>query len=237
MDRPVIAAQYNGPDRSGNGGYVCGLMAAQLPSPGPHTSVLRLPPPLDTPLTWSTVDGTTSLLQEPDRLIGSSANGRFDGEPLDCPTTAQAESGLAAYRGFHGHPFDHCFTCGTARKPGDGLRLFTGPIDTSTVAAPWVPHDAFGADDGHISTPVMWAALDCPGGWAIDFVATPIVLGKMTAQVLRRPHVGENCLSVGRLLRVEGRKHFTNTALYSRGGELLGRAEQIWISIKVEDFR
>src|SRR5699024_3250293 len=41
-----IPARYNGPDTSGNGGWVSGLVARQLNSGGPATVMLKLPPPL-----------------------------------------------------------------------------------------------------------------------------------------------------------------------------------------------
>jgi hypothetical protein len=58
----------------------------------------------------------------------------------------------------------------------------------------------------------------------------------MTGQVLRRPRPGEDLLATGRLDETEGRKYLTSTALYTRDGELLGRAEQVWITIDVADF-
>lgn len=237
MEHSIIEAQFNGPDNSGNGGYVCGLIADQLPgAPGPRTSSLRKPPPLDLPLTWEVGEGAVSLVEPPDSVIGSAVPGEFAGAALPCPTPEQAQAGMDAYPGFHNHPFDRCFTCGTKRTPGDGLRLFTGPIGDSIVAAPWTAHENFGGTDGRINVPVMWAALDCPGGWAADFTRQPMVLGRMTADVSRLPLVGEPCLSVGGLQRTEGRKFFTNTALYTLDGELLGRAEQIWISIDLKNF-
>lgn len=233
----IIEKQFNGPDNSGNGGYVAGLIASQLPDNVPvRTSMLRMPPPLESPLDWSADDETVSLVQAPDAVIGTSTAGAFAGPVLDCPTVDEAATGLEAYPGFHHHPFDRCFTCGTQRAPGDGLRLFTGPIGDSKVAAPWTAHPDFGGTDGRISVPVMWAALDCPGGWAADFTHQPMVLGKMTAEVSRLPLVNEPCLSVGGIQRTEGRKFFTNTALYAAEGELLGRAEQIWIAIDLKDF-
>lgn len=237
VDQPIIAAQFNGPNHSGNGGYVSGLIAAQLPgAAGARTSSLRKPPPLDLQLSWHRSDGTVSLLEPPDTVIGSAEPGAFADDVLPCPAPDLAQGGMDAYPGYHQHPFDHCFTCGTQREEGDGLRLFTGPIDESTVAAPWTPHRNFGEPDGRLSVPIMWAALDCPGGWAADFNKQAIVLGRMTAEVFRLPRVGEPCLSVGGLQRVERRKFFTNTALYSVEGELLGRAEQIWISIDIKNF-
>ncbi|MEO6470280.1 MAG: hypothetical protein ABIR57_00535 [Aeromicrobium sp.] len=237
MKTITIDPRFNGPDHTGNGGYVCGLIAGQLKGPeSPRTASLRLPPPLGVPLIWDQGDGYATLLASPGVVVGTATPGTFKDEVLASPTLAQAQAGTEAYPGFHNHPFNHCFTCGTAREEGDGLRLFTGPISDSTVAAPWSPHEAFGEEDGSIGVPIMWAALDCPGGWAADFTLHPIVLGRMTAEIYRRPVVGEQCLSIGGLQRRDGRKFFTNTALYSLEGELLGRAEQIWISIDLADF-
>lgn len=238
MDTITIDARYNGPDHSGNGGYVCGLIAGQVKDgDGPHTASLRLPPPLGQPLRWDRGDGFATLLESPGVVVGSATPGVFTGDVLASPTLEQAEAGMAAYPGFHNHPFDSCFTCGTQRTEGDGLRLFTGPIASDRVAAAWTIHPDFASDDGRISPPVMWAALDCPGGWAADFTQNPIVLGRMTAQIHDLPVAGETYISVGGLRRHEGRKFFTNTALYDLAGTLLGRAEQIWISINLADFR
>jgi hypothetical protein len=58
----------------------------------------------------------------------------------------------------------------------------------------------------------------------------------MTAQVFRRPKPGEELLATGRLDDHIGRKYLSSTALYSREGDLLGRAEQIWIEVEIADF-
>lgn len=238
MDSITIERKYNGPDHSGNGGYVSGLIAEQLAGGAVvRRSQLNVPPPLDVPLNWQSDDESVSLVDAAGAVVGTSSTGTFAEGPLDCPTAEQAAAGHAAYHGFIKHPFDRCFTCGTAREEGDGLRLFTGPINDTTVAAPWTPHAAFGGSDGRLSVPITWAALDCPGGWAADFSKTPIVLGRMTAEILTLPVAETPYISVGGLQRQDGRKYFTNTALYSLDGELLGRAEQIWIAIDLEKFR
>ena len=87
-----------------------------------------------------------------------------------------------------------------------------------------------------IDAPVMWAAMDCPGGWAADFTKNSIVLGRMTAEVTRRPVSGEPCIATGRLHEQVGRKFFTDTALYAEDGELLGHAEQVWVLIDLAAF-
>lgn len=232
----TIPAQFNGPEHSGNGGYVAGLLAHEVGTDVPVTSTLKLPPPLDVPLSWERDGDQVRLLTAGGAIVGEAAPGAFAREAPACPSVQQAEQGLANYPGFTHHPFDRCFTCGTDRGEGDGLRLFTGPIGGNRTAAPWTPHAAFGGTDGALDTPLTWAALDCPGGWAADFTAQTMVLGRMTAQVLRAPKVDENLLSVGELSAHEGRKFITDTALYTLDGELLGRAEQIWIQINLKNF-
>lgn len=233
----TISTQFNGPDRTGNGGYVAGLLAAERDADGPVTSMLRIPPPLGVPLTWENQDGATRLLTAGGAVVGDARRGEFLREPPACPTPDQAAEGLAAYPGFRHHPFSRCFTCGTDREEGDGLRLFTGPYGDGLTAAPWTPHDAFAGADGAIDTPTMWAALDCPGGWAADFTHNAIVLGMMTGLVHRRPRAGEACIAAGRLERHVGRKFLTDTALYTLDGELLGHAEQLWVEIDLASFR
>ena len=233
----TIPAQFNGPVRSGNGGYVCGLLGHEHGrTDGPITSTLREPPPLDTPLIWERDGEELRLVTAGGAIVGTAVPGQFAREPVPCPTVEQAEAGLAAYPGFAEHPFDHCFTCGTQRGEGEGLRLFADPYAEDTTATPWSPHPAFAQPDGALSVPVSWAALDCPGGWAANFAEHPMVLGRMTAEVLRRPRPGEDLLATGRLDDHTGRKFLTATALYTRDGELLGRAEQTWIEIAIADF-
>ena len=78
---------------------------------------------------------------------------------------------------------------------------------------------------------MVWAALDCPGGWTLDIVGRPAVLGRITAQVDALPRVGEPCVVMGRLLRRSGRKGFSATTVYDGDGRVLGRAESVWIEI------
>jgi len=236
----TIPAQFNGPDHSGNGGYVAGLIARET-GPGPVTATLRIPPPLDVALSWEhDASGDTSavrLLTAGGAVVGEAIPGSFVRDVPATPSVAEATEGLAAYRGFAHHPFDRCFTCGTARGDGDGLRLFTGPTGDDRVAGTWTPHDAFGDAGGELDVPTTWAALDCPGGWAADFTQQTMVLGRMTAEVVRAPRAGEPLLSVGELEIRDGRKFSTSTALFTVDGELLGRAEQTWIQIDPETFR
>lgn len=234
----TIPAQFNGPEHSGNGGYVAGLLATEVGA-GPVTSTLRVPPPLDVPLSWEhdTESQEVRLLTAGGAVVGSAAPGTFAREAPVMPTSAEADRGLAHYPGFDHHPFDRCFTCGTARAEGDGLRIFSGPIGDGRTAAAWTPHPAFGGPDGLLDVPTAWAALDCPGGWAADFTQQVMVLGRMTAEVLRPPRAGEPHVVTGVLRGRDGRKFTTDTALHTADGELIGRSEQTWIQIEQVPLR
>ena len=236
----MIPAQFNGPLKSGNGGWVCGLLAEEWvrrheadPLGSTVTSTLLQPPPLETTLTWEEDDAAAELrlLTAGGAVIGTATPGVFTDDPPPIVSPADAAAGAAAYPGYTHHPFDHCFTCGTRREPGDGLCLFTGPIGEGRSAAPWHVHEAFADETGHVSVPIAWAGLDCPGAWAAGFGETPWLLGRMTAEVIRLPEANETLLATGWLRNKDGRKQFTSTALYTEDGSLVGRSEQIWIAV------
>ena len=111
-------------------------------------------------------------------VIGAGAIGMafvLELELPNCPTLAQAEHAAAAFPGFKSHLFPRCFVCGPAREAGDGLRIFSSPLQGQTLhAAPWVPHESLADDRGDVATEFLWAALDCPSGFAV----LPVVLRK-----------------------------------------------------------
>src|SRR3954451_4120969 len=74
LSPPVtIAERFNGPPGIGNGGYVCGIVAAAV-APSAQVS-LFLPPPLGTPLTLErTVPGVVRLLNG-DAVVAEGRDG------------------------------------------------------------------------------------------------------------------------------------------------------------------
>lgn len=198
--------------------------------------MLKLPPPLDVELEWDTDEQNVYLKHLDGTTIASATPGTFSGETPAAPSTENAAAGMDNYAGFKAHPFNRCFTCGTQRGEGDGLRIFSGPYEPGSTAASWTPHTAFDDGTGHVTPEIAWAALDCPGGWAANVGDEPAVLGSMTAQILRTPKIGEPCLARGFLAGRSGRKRHTATALYTRDGERLGRAEHVWIQIDPATF-
>jgi hypothetical protein len=223
----TIASRFNGPADSGNGGYAAGLVAsAARVAPGEIIEVtLRLPPPLDTALDARPKDDGVEVLAPDGTLVASAASAADPlGAPLPAVSPEHARAAASAYQGFVDHPFPTCFVCGPDRAAGDGLRIFPGPIADGRTAAPWrVPAD--------VDPVTVWAALDCPGGWAVAGPGRPYVLGRMAAVVDRVPAAGSDCVIVGAVMAIEGRKARVQTALYTAVGDLLAHARATWIAI------
>jgi hypothetical protein len=221
----IIAGRFNGPPGSGNGGYTCGLIASHVDGPGAVVK-LMLPPPLDTPLTI-TADGAEIRVTDPNGAeIAVAAAGSASEEGLPAPVTwADAVAASAAYRGFVSHPFPTCFVCGPDRAEGDGMRLFPGPVGDGRTATPWrVPAE--------ISPELVWAALDCPGGWAVPLEERPYVLGRMDGRVGALPAPGDRCVVMGQMITEDGRKAHVRTALYGPDGSALAWAKATWIALR-----
>ncbi|MDH3944247.1 MAG: hypothetical protein OEV06_09160, partial [Anaerolineae bacterium] len=110
--------------------------------------------------------------------------------------------------------------------------IFPGPIpDRDIVAAPWTPSEDLAGPDGRIPVHFIWAALDCPGAFAFGRDGDPLVLGTMAAEVIAPLDAGEECLVIGWPRRVDGRKLYSGTALFSISTGLVARAAATWIML------
>jgi hypothetical protein len=214
----VIEHKFRGPRGSANGGYTSGLLASFVH--GPAEVTLRLPPPLGRPLEVVTDGGVE--LRDGDAVVAEARVAEVD---LDVPAPISLEeaAGAALPHGDRASVFPECFVCGWARE--DGLRIHAGPVGgRELVAATWAPRAEF------VSSEFVWAALDCPGAYTLDFgVRGTPVLGRLAARVEHLPHPGERCVVMGWPLGQEGRKHYAGTALFGEDGRLLGSARATWI--------
>lgn len=237
----TIADRFNGPPDSGNGGYVCGRLAAFMADAGeglwPQIA-LRRPVPLNTALDVIRLDDGRLEL-----MAGEEVVARAQAVPLKLtipgvPALKAAEGAVKNFRLYEDHPLPTCFVCGTHRAEGDGLRLFTGHVDgapTLMVAAPWHPHPSVADEDGLVRPEIIWAALDCPGAFAVEesVEGTGLkLLGTFAAYVDKRPMTGQPYVVSGWHIKSEGRKHFAGTALHTAGGTPLAAAQAIWIELK-----
>jgi hypothetical protein len=227
--RPLrIDPRFHGPPDSGNGGYVSGLVAGALNGSG-VTVTLHRPPPLDRWLDLRTADGGSELLDGEVR-IASAVPEELELDGPAPPPFAEARAAQALYAGHVRHRFPSCFVCGPERQPGDGLAIYPGPVGTQ-VAATWTPGADLASADGNVRREFLWAALDCPGYFAVEEVAGLALLGRMTARIERDAAPGEPLIVTGWAIASEGRKHRVRTALHDAGGALLATARSTWITI------
>jgi hypothetical protein len=222
-EQVVIARRFRGPQSSGNGGYAAGLLASFLD--GPAEVTLRLPPPLERELAVER-RGEATLLLDGEAVVAEAVPAEVELEAPAAPTLEEAAVASARYAPIGPEAFRGCFSCGAIREEGDGLRILPGRVPgRELVAAPWVAREPSG--------PVVWAAIDCSGAYAVvEEGRGDAVLGRMAARIERLPREGERCVVVGWPRGEDGRKLYAGTALYGEDGELLAVARQTWIAPK-----
>lgn len=238
MTEVIIDRRFRGPPNSGNGGYVCGILARHI---GPSAEVtLRKPPPLDVPL--RVVGGEDGKVELRDGEVVVASGRPIDLRIAPSPTASFAEAEAAAARTPYdeaSHALPMCFVCGPARIKGDGLRIFAGPLTSDHAgtcvpfASHWVPDDSLAARDGLVGEEFVWAALDCPTGYAVGGPDSTqaILLGRLAANIVRRPRPGEKCVVTAQATASDGRKLFAAGTLFGEGGDVLALAHATWISV------
>lgn len=235
----VVPRRFNGPPSSGNGGWTAGALAEASGLPDPVTVQVRLPPPLDRDLAVVPTEDRVEL-RDGEAVVALARTGEgldwTAGEPVSVPAAEAAREG---YPGLRAHPFRTCFACGPDREPGDGLRIFPGAVGDGRVASTWTPDASLTGEEDRVTVPVLWAALDCVGGWSTDLENRPMVLGQMTVRLCpgqSPPRAGAPYVVTGTHLRTEGRKTWTASHLFTAEGVLVAQSEQLWIAVDPEVF-
>ncbi|MFN8223015.1 MAG: hypothetical protein U0R50_07145 [Gaiellales bacterium] len=213
----VVERRYRGPLRSGNGGYVSGLLARELG--GVVEVTLRQPPALERELgLFRTATGLE--LRDGETLVAEVRAGELEIEAPAAPAYEEAVAAPVVSAWWNSEAYGECFSCGT-RPGGDGLEIHPRPFG-DVVAAPWVAAD--------VSPEVVWAAIDCSGAYAVGGPGRgEPLLARMTARIDRLPARDERCVVIGWSLGEDGRKLHAGTALYGGRGDLLALSRQLWI--------
>lgn len=233
MSEVIIQHRFHGPRDSGNGGYVCGLVAGALG--GTAEATLRQPPPLDVPLELTIKNGEAALTRDGE-LITLARPASLDLEVPEPPSLDAAREAVNNYTGFHQHIFPGCFVCGPQREPGDGMRIFPGelfgtPDKEGIVAAPWTPDATLTDENGLVRNIFLWAALDCPGYFAVGKKGEAAVLGRMTAEISGTAMADKPYIVMGWPMGLDGRKLYSGTAIFAEDGTLIAKAKATWIKI------
>ena len=232
-----IPAQFCGPPRSSNGGYFCGLVAAQ--ADGPVVVRLKAPPPLDTEMAV-VMDGLAGRVVCGEREIAQVIPAQGELEPS--PPIPKEEAAKISERGLEGslvnHPFPTCFVCGPDREPGDGMRIFTGPNDDESLyAAVWYADPAWSSDGKVVDDAYVWSAMDCPSsGPAFAVALNPdsdiaYVLGTLEVRIVERPKVGAHYVVTCALDEDTGKLFRTRVSLYDDGKKLLATGAAVWVCV------
>jgi hypothetical protein len=213
-----------------NGGYVAGRLAQFL---GRAASVtLRRPTPLARDLSV-VVEGDCVRLYDGSQVLVEAVPGGPSGELPPAPSLREAQEASTRFPRFVDHPLPRCFVCGPQRPPGDGLRIFPGPlVGRPGVAAPWTPGEDLGDRRGLVREEFLWSALDCAGAFAVNEPPRGLVLlGSLKANVFDRPQVSEPCAVLGWSIADRGRQLLAGTALYGADGRALALAEATWVFV------
>jgi hypothetical protein len=234
IDRLIIDPRYNGPNTSGNGGWVAGSLARLLGTESASVS-LRAPAPLAVPMLIRWRDDGAVALENDGTLIAEAGLAPLEMEVPTAPDPHEAEAAglLAQQVGTQesDSPFAHCFSCGFARS--DGLRIVPGPVGRDgMVATTWTPHSSVADANGQLSVEATWAALDCSAGfaWMHRLAAgTAIITARMTAMVDQPLKVGQKYTVIGWPIAQEGRKLHAGTAIFDAAGKVQARSRQLWL--------
>ncbi|KOV88324.1 hypothetical protein [Nocardia sp. NRRL S-836] len=224
MSTVTIGSRFNGPPGTGNGGYVCGRLAAHVGA-GPVSVRLRKPVPLDREM--QVRDGE---LLDGDVVIASAQPAALDLAVPPAPTLEEARAAAAKVPWRDNHPFPTCFGCGPGRD--DGIGALLGPLDgRAEWAGVWRPSAVLPNDGRHVLPEVVWAALDCPSAQPVAPDGGPaFVLGTFVAQVEQPVELDVDHVLLAWELGRDGRKAYSASAIIGPHG-VCGRATAVWVSI------
>ena len=124
---------------------------------------------------------------------------------------------------------NRCFGCGQANA--DGLRLeFLRAEDGTVVCFPTVP-ERFEGPTAYVHGGIIATLLDEAMSKSIRVLGVTAVTRHMEIDYLRPVLSGEPVRLEGRLVRSEGRKHWTEARILSARGHVLAESKGLFIEI------
>ncbi len=193
LEDVVFDSFFRGPPTSANGGYAAGVTARLLGEPARVR--LPKPPPVGRPLTARRVESSVKIFDGDDVVLVAKPRGQLDVRVPHIDVAA-ARAAVAIPEIVAKHAAPTCVVCGPGRA--DGLRIFPGSIGPGLVATSWRVPSIECQEGGEVSSPILWAVLDCPGGWCfegahVEFVP---VLVSQSVDILKPIHAGDEVIIV-----------------------------------------
>jgi hypothetical protein len=219
----VIDPRFQGIPEVALGGYVGGLLAGESRS---AEAAFRRPVPLGRPLRVRGLEGNEVTFLDGDEVLT-----RVRPSPVEirvpAPVTSEASRLASGSSPLWGHHlFPNCFTCGTSRSEGDGLRIVAGPVaDRDVVASPWTPSQLLATPGGGVAAAFVWSALDCPSILALALQeplesAERAVSARLAVQLLAPVTPLETYVVMGWAIGRDGRTRTGGAAILNSRGEV-----------------
>src|SRR4029077_1324247 len=224
----TVKSRFCSSPNTASGGYIAGLLGRLVD--GPSRVSLEPPVPVDRALGIERLSDGALVLTDGVGTLAHASPAALQLEPPAPVTYAEAAWASARYLGFTEHSAPGCFVCAPARQWGDGLAIYPGPIPgRRLVAAPWAPDPTLFDKHGTVRPEFVWAALDCPTGFALleAFGRRKVSLSQLTAHLIRPLPVGARRIVMGWPFAAEGHTVLGASAIFSESGELHALASAV----------
>ena len=231
-DTIVIPARFSGPPNSGNGGYTAGLLSYHAST---HCEVtLRKPIPIEQEMHVAGDYKRRVLMAGEELIAEASFAGMITVNPPAPVSFEAAQAAMENSPAFQNHPFPTCFVCGPQRS--EGLRIFPGLVsgaaEPPVFASAWIPAAEFTDRSRSVRREFVWAALDCPTGFAAGFpYMGKLVTGRLSVKLVAPVRAGEKCVIMSWPLGIDGRKHHAAAALFGEDDSVRAEAKATWIKL------
>ncbi len=136
-----ISSRFCGPIDSANGGYTCGILSNAIE--GTAEVTLRHPPPINKVMEIKQKEENNFVLYDQDRVIAEAKATELELVPPRPPNIEVAELSTIKEEDIEDHYFPDCFVCGPKRRPGDGMRIFPGPVKLEHILKVLLGHWKF----------------------------------------------------------------------------------------------
>ena len=118
------------------------------------------------------------------------------------------------------------------------MRIFPGRLPQANAngavfAAPWIPDSSLTSGGVVVRPEFVWAAMDCPTGFAAGFPwKGTLVTGRLAVEQLAPVYPDRPYVVMSWSTGSEGRKHHAGAALYDSSAQICAKARATWIKLE-----